>query len=333
MSASAVLTGIGGWVPPVTVTNADLADRLDVDDEWIYRRTGIRERRVVPPGMSTADLAVEAGIRALKSAGAEAVDAVIVATTTPDHPMPATAPAVAARLGQRNVPAFDLNAVCAGFVYGLASGAGLIAGGVAERVLVIGADAFTSVVRTDDRVISPLFGDGGGAVVLRAGDADEPGALLAFDLGSDGELAELIMVPGGGSRQRSGGRPATPDEMYFTMDGQRVFAAAVRHMTRSSRAVLERLARRPEDVDHLVGHQANARILRAVADQLDLPADRAVMNIHRVGNTSAASIPLALCDAVADGAVRPGQFVLLTSFGGGLVWGSTALTWPAIGTV
>jgi 3-oxoacyl-[acyl-carrier-protein] synthase III len=333
MTATAILAGIGGWVPPVTVTNADLAGRLDVDDEWIYRRTGIRQRHVVMPGMSTADLAVEAGSRALKSAGVEAVDALIVATTTPDHPMPATAPAVAARLGQRTVPAFDLNAVCAGFVYGLASGSALIAGGIAERVLVIGADAFSSVVRPDDRVISPLFGDGGGAAVLRAGHADEPGALLTFDLGSDGELADLIMVPGGGSRQRSGGLPASPDDMYFTMDGRRVFAAAVRHMSRSSRTVLDRLGRRPEEVDRVVGHQANARILRAVADQLDLPADRLVMNIDRVGNTSAASIPLALCDAVADATLTPGQFVLLTAFGGGLAWGSTALTWPAIGPV
>jgi 3-oxoacyl-[acyl-carrier-protein] synthase-3 len=258
------------------------------------------------------------------------VDAVLVATATPDHPMPATAPAVAARLGQDAVAAFDLNAVCAGFVYGLAAGSALIRGGLAERVLVVGADVFSSVVRPDDRVITPLFGDGAGAAVLRAGHPGEPGELAAFDLGSDGGAAELIMVPGGGSRQRSGGLPPAPDEMYFTMDGRKVFPAAVRHMSRSSRTVLDSLGRRPDEVDHVVGHQANARILRAVADQLDVPADRLVMNIERVGNTSAASIPLALCDAAADGIVKPGDFVLLTAFGGGFAWGSTALAWPAV---
>lgn len=330
MAATAVLAGLGGWLPPTTITNAELEARLGITDEWIYSRTGIRERHVVTPGTSTADIAVEAGTRALASAGVRTVDAVLVATTTPDHPMPATAPAVAAGLGQGTVAAFDLNAVCAGFVYGLAAGSALIRGELADRVLVIGADVFSSVVRSDDRVITPLFGDGAGAVVLRAGHPDEPGALTAFDLGSDGELAQLIMVPGGGSRQRSGGLPPAPDEMYFTMDGKRVFAAAVRHMSRSSRTVLDRLGRRTDEVDHVVGHQANARILRAVADQLDVPADRLVMNIERVGNTSAASIPLALCDAVADETVRPGHFILLTAFGGGLAWGSTALAWPAV---
>ncbi len=330
MTATAVLAGLGGALPPTTITNADLSDRLGVDDEWVHRRTGIRQRRVVEPGISTADLAVEAGARALKSAGVDAVDAVLLATATPDHPMPATAPAVAARLGQGGVAAFDVGAVCAGFVYALATGSALIAARLADRVLVIGADVFSSVIRPDDPVITPLFGDGAGAVVLRAGGAADPGALLAFDLGSDGDLADLIMIPGGGSRQRSGGRPAAPDDMYFTMDGRRVFTAAVTHMARSSRAVLDRLGRVPGDVDRIVGHQANARILRAVADRLGIPADRLVMNIDRVGNTSAASIPLALCDAVTDGTLRPGHRTLLTAFGGGLAWGSTMLTWPAV---
>lgn len=330
MTATAVLAGLGGSLPPATVTNADLESRLGVTDEWIHRRTGIRQRHVVEPGVSTADLAVEAGARALKSAGGEAVDAVLVATATPDHPMPATAPSVAARLGQRGVAAFDLNAVCAGFVYGLATGSALISGGLADRVLVIGADVFSSVVRADDPVITPLFGDGAGAVVLRAGSAAEPGALGAFDLGSDGDLAELIMIPGGGSRQRSGGAPPDAGDMYFTMEGRKVFTAAVTHMARSSRAVLDRIGRAPAEVDRVVGHQANARILRAVADRLEVPADRLVMNIDRVGNTSAASIPLALCDAVGDATLRPGHLTLLTAFGGGLAWGSTVLTWPAV---
>ena len=327
---TAVLAGIGAWLPPTIVTNAELADRLGVTDEWIYQRTGIRQRHVVEPGVSTADLAVEAGARALDSAGDRTVDAVVVATATPDHPLPAIAPAVAARLGLAGVAAFDVGAVCAGFVYGLAAGASLIAGGVAARVLVIGADAFSSVVRPDDQSTAPLFGDGAGAVVLQPGSPAEPGALNAFDLGSDGGAADLIRIPGGGSRYRWAGGAATDADRYLTIRGREVFTAAVTHLTASSRTVLTRLGRTPADVDRFVAHQANARILRAVAHQLDVPADRVVMNIDRVANTSAASIPLALCDAIAQRVLRPGHFVLLTAFGGGLAWGSTALTWPAM---
>lgn len=329
MTATAVLAGIGAWVPPTSITNEQLAERLDITDEWIHSRTGIRRRHVVDVGMSTADLAVEAGGRALKSAREPLVDAVIVATSTPDHPIPATAPAVAARLGLAGAAAFDVNAVCAGFVYGLATGAALVAAGISGRVLVIGADAYSTVVDPDDRVVCPIFGDGAGAVVLRAGDSDEPGALTAFDLGSDGDLADLIIIPGGGSRQRStDGRGAPDADLYMRMQGQAVFRHAVARMTQSSRLVLERVDRTPADVERLVGHQANARILKAVADKLGVPTDRVVMNIDRVGNTSAASIPLALADAVADGSIEAGQFTLLTAFGGGLAWGSTVLTWP-----
>jgi 3-oxoacyl-[acyl-carrier-protein] synthase-3 len=327
---SAVLSGIAGCLPPKVLTNADMSLATGADDEWIYSRTGIRQRHVVEPGVSTADLAVEAGARALKSAGCDSVDAVLVATATPDYLMPATAPTVAARLSQGAVSAFDINAVCAGFVYGLAMGSALIGAGMAERVLLIGADVFSSVVPHDDPVIRPLFGDGAGAAVLRAGERDEHGALAAFDLGSDGDLADLIMIPGGGSRQRSGGQPPACSEMYFTMQGQRVFSAAVSHMASSSNAVLAQLGRSASAVDRMVGHQANARILLAVARQLGIPNERLVMNIDQVGNTSAASIPLAICDAIATGSIRPGDFTLLTAFGGGLAWGSTATVWPSL---
>jgi 3-oxoacyl-[acyl-carrier-protein] synthase-3 len=206
----------------------------------------------------------------------------------------------------------------------------MITAGMAERALVIGADAYSSIVRPDDPTTTPLFGDGAGAVVLRSGDATEPGALNIFDLGSDGDAADLITVPGGGSQQRSAGRPADPADMYFTMQGRLVFSAAIRHMAASSRTVLARLGRTPADVGHLIGHQANARILLAVARDLELPEDRVVLNIDRVANTSAASIPLAMCDAVTDGTLQAGELVLLTAFGGGLAWGSTALRWPSV---
>ncbi|KOV86321.1 beta-ketoacyl-ACP synthase III [Nocardia sp. NRRL S-836] len=327
---AAVLCGIGTWLPPRVVTNDELARQLDTSDEWIRKRTGIRERRVIEPGMSTSVLAVEAGARALKSAGGADVDLVIVATTTPDHPCPSTAPEVASRLGLSGVPAFDLNAVCAGFVYALATAAGHIAAGIAERVLVIGADTFTTVLNPEDRTTAAIFGDGAGAVVLRAGTADEPGALGPFDLGSDGTGADLLIVPAGGSEQRGSGRPLDPADVHFRMDGQPVFRNAVARMSESAGKVLDNAGWRLEDVDRFACHQANARIIGAVARNLRVPEERFLLNVDRVGNTVAASIPLVLGDAAAAGELVPGNRVLVTSFGAGLGWGSTVLTWPEL---
>ena len=328
MSApAAVLAGLGSWLPAKVLDNHEIASRLDTTDEWIRTRTGISERRVAGPGESTVDLAVGAGRRALASFGGD-VDAVVLATSTPDQPCPASAPQVAARLGLGTAPAFDVNAVCSGFVYALATSAGLIAGGLASRVLVIGADVFTSLVDPDDRTTVPIFGDGAGAVVLRAGDADEPGALGPFDLHSEGDLAELLWVEAGGARRR---RSDDPGDYYLAMQGTTVFRHACARMAESSRAVLARAGWMVGDVDRFVGHQANIRILQAAAKQLGLPSDAVVANIDRVGNTSAASIPLALADAVADGTLVPGHRVLLSAFGAGLTWGSTVLRWPDLG--
>lgn len=327
---AAVLTGLGSWLPPTVVTNHDLSARLATTDEWIRTRTGIRQRHVIDPGTSTAVLAVEAGGRAMKSAGRDDVDAVVLATTTPDRPCPATAPEVASRLGLTGVPAFDVGAVCAGFVYALATGAGLIGAGIADRVLVIGADSYSTILDPNDRTTVAIFGDGAGAVVLAAGEADEPGALGHFDLGSDGDNAELIMIPAGGSRQRASGRAARASEHYFTMQGKAVFRHAVERMAESARLALAGAGWSVADVDRFVCHQANSRILAALVERLGLSADRAPANIDRVGNTAAASIPLLLADASAGGALRPGDRVLITSFGGGLAWGSTTLRWPEI---
>jgi 3-oxoacyl-[acyl-carrier-protein] synthase-3 len=328
-----VLSGLGATVPPYVVTNDMLAERLDTSDEWIYSRTGIRQRHRIDPGMATGDLAVEAGALALKSAQLSTVDMVVLATTTPDRLCPGTAPEVATRLGMEGVPAFDVAAVCSGFVYALGVAAGAIAGRLAERVLVIGAEAFSTILDPEDRTTAAIFGDGAGAVVVRAGDADEPGALLGFDLGSDGSLADLITIPGGGSRQRGTGLPAKPGDEYFTMAGKTVFVHAVTRMSASVRALLGRTGWDVASVDWLVAHQANVRILNAVADQIALPRHRAVVNLDRVGNTSAASIPLALADAVATKRFQVGDRILLTAFGGGLTWGSTAFTWPGIDLV
>ncbi|MFI6055294.1 beta-ketoacyl-ACP synthase III [Streptomyces violascens] len=327
---SAVLCGLGGWLPSRVVTNEHLARRLDTDDAWIRTRTGIRQRHVVDPGQATSDLAVEAGRRALASAGTGRVDAVVVATSTPDHICPATAPAVAARLGLAGVAAFDVSAVCTGFVYGLASAAGLIAAGLAERVLLIGADTYSTIVDPLDRANAIIFGDGAGAVVLRAGRVDEPGAVGHFDLGSDGDHTEMITVAAGGSRQRS--RPGEPSrrERHFSMDGKAVYRHAVTRMAQSARTTLSRAGWKIDDVDHFVPHQANLRILHSAADDLGLPRDRCAMHVEDIGNTGAASIPLALADAAGRGALLPGDRLLLTAFGGGLTWGSCLLTWPEL---
>jgi 3-oxoacyl-[acyl-carrier-protein] synthase-3 len=328
MSRAAVLAGIGGCLPPRVVSNEEIAAVSGGSDEWIRSRTGIRQRYFAGPGTATSDLAVGAGEQALKSSGDPSVDTVVVATSTPDRPCPGTAPTVATRLALSGVAAFDVSAVCTGFIYALATAAGLIASGSSNRALVIGADTFSSILDPKDRTTSAIFGDGAGAVVLRAGEPGEPGAIGPFDLGSDGEGRDLITVRAGGSEQRLAGLPAEAADHYFAMAGKEVFRHAVQRMAKSSTTALDRAGWRRSDVDRLVAHQANARILTRLADELDIPHERAVSNIAEVGNTAAASIPLALHHAHTTGLLRPGDRILLTAFGGGLTWGSSVLTWP-----
>ena len=321
---TAVLDGIGVAVPRRVMTNHDFAARLDTSDEWIRTRTGIVERRIAEPGVATSDLAFEAAQAALKSSpdGGE-ISGIIVATTTPDHPMPGVAPLVAARLGLGPVPAFDVQAACSGFVYGLASAAGLISAGIADRVMVIGADLMSRTVDQDDRATAVLFGDGAGAVTLRSGEPGELGAIGPFDLGSDGELVGALYIEAGGTRLPVIDAP-NERRRFMKMDGRETYRHAVRRMTESSQQLLQRAGLEISDVDRFVAHQANLRILLAVADRLGIPAERRVSNVDRYGNTSAASIPLALADAD----IRPGERILLTAFGSGFTWGSTLMTWP-----
>ncbi|MCG8916300.1 ketoacyl-ACP synthase III [Actinokineospora sp. PR83] len=328
---AAVLCGTGSFLPARRVSNDMLSATLDTSDEWIRTRTGIGARHFTDPGTTTSDLAAAAGARALAdadSSGVDGVDTVVVATTTPDRPCPGTAPVVAAKLGLSGAAAFDVSAVCTGFVYGLATAAGLIAAGAARRVLLVGAETYSSILDPADRTTSVIFGDAAGAVVLRAGEEGEPGAVGPFDLGSDGDGVDLITVRGGGAEQRLSGRPAEAGDRYFAMAGKQVFWQAVRHMAKSSRAVLDQAGWRVDEVDHLVGHQANIRILNRLADDIGVPRERSITNIAEVGNTSAASIPLALDQARAAGRLHTGDRLLLTAFGGGLTWGSTVLTWP-----
>ena len=316
-SPCAVLTGIGHALPPTVVTNADLAARLDTTDEWIRTRSGIHQRRIAPPEMSTADLAVEAGAQALKSAGVDAVDLVILTTSTPDRPCPATAPAVMSRLGLGRIPAFDLDAVCSGFLYGLATSVAMITSGQFGSVLLISADTFSRLIDHDDRATAFLFGDGAGAVVLRRGERDEHGAVLDVTIGSDGTQEELITVPVG--------------QPHFTMQGQTVYRQAVASMSAEAVKAMEAVGWSVDDVDWFVGHQANQRILDAVAGRVGLKPDRVISNLADVGNTAAASIPLALSGAAESGRLRAGERVVLAAFGGGATWGSAALTWPRLG--
>jgi 3-oxoacyl-[acyl-carrier-protein] synthase-3 len=312
----AVIAGIGHALPPTVVTNHDIAARLDTTDEWIRTRSGIRQRHIAAPELSTGDLAVEAGARAMKSAAVDAVDLVIVTTSTPDRPCPATAPAVMTRLGLGRVPAFDLNAVCSGFVYGLATSVGMLSTGQFDTVLLIAADTFSRLVDHDDRATAFLFGDGAGAVVLRRGTADEHGAVVGVDIASDGAQEELIIVP--------------DRDSHFAMQGQTVYREAVAAMSDAARRMIRSAGWSVDDVDWLVGHQANQRILDAVANRVGIAPDRTISNVAHVGNTAAASIPLALSEAAAEGRLHPGDRIVLTAYGGGATWGAAALTWPSL---
>lgn len=334
MTISARIAGVGGYVPPRIVTNHQLSERLDTSDEWIRSRTGIGARHVIDSGTSTSDLAIIAGRRALDNAGTPTdVDLLVLATTTPDHPCPATAPVVADALGLGPIAAYDIAAVCSGFVYALSSATAVIRAGLARRVLVIGAETFTTLLDPTDRSTQPIFGDGAGAVVLEPARSGVDGELLQFNLGSDGSQSDLIRVPGGGSKERSDSDPQVPFSPYFHMQGPQVFRAAVTRMTESSRRVLEQTGWQVDDIEWFVGHQANARIITAIGEQLGVDAARAIMNLEHVGNTSAASIPLALVDAAAQNRMASGDRVLLTAFGGGTTWGSVTLTWPQLAAV
>ncbi|MEU6611531.1 beta-ketoacyl-ACP synthase III [Streptomyces shenzhenensis] len=326
--SSAVLCGLGTCLPEREVSNAELASTLDTTDEWIRTRTGIRARRRSAPDVDIRDLAHAAGLNALASADATQVDLVVLATTTPARPCPAGAPEVATRLGLSGAAAFDIAAVCSGFVYGLATAAGLIVSGVADSALVIAAETYSRIVDPTDRSTAVIFGDGAGAVVLRRGQEADPGALLAWDLGSDGTGCDLIQVPAHAAhRGAQDGQGIVPG--YFTMAGRPVYLQAIERMAGSCRQVTAACSWNPADVQLLVPHQANARIIRGVADRLGIAEDRAVCAIEEVGNTSAASIPLALATAARQGRLKAGARTVLTAFGGGLTWGSVAMTGPS----
>lgn len=320
---NAEITGWGKCLPPAVLTNADLETVVDTNDEWIITRTGIKERRVSHVEMS--DMAVVAGKRALAAAGLgpEDVDLIIVGTCTPDTLIPAGAAHVQAKLGAVNAGAFDLNAACSGFLYGLVTGTNMIRGGTHDRVLLIGAEKLRYVTDFSDRTTCVLFGDGAGAVVLEA--SDNGAGLLASELGIDGETAALLCVPGGGTAGDPGA--ATPGELGVRMEGPEVFRRAVTMMGDASARVIDEAGLVLDDIDLLVPHQANVRIIDATARRLKLPSEKVFVNIQSYGNTSAATIPIALTEALEAGRIQPGSNLVFAAFGGGLTWAAAALKW------
>jgi 3-oxoacyl-[acyl-carrier-protein] synthase III len=328
MTTRAAIAGLGVCLPQGRLTNADLERLVDTTDDWIVARTGIRERRIAAEGETTATLGIAAGAAALKDAGItpDEVDLLIVATTTPEQPIPQTSAFVHEGLGLR-CGAFDVGVGCAGFVYGLVTASLLLVGGGLERVLVVGSETLSRILDYTDRQTCVLFGDAAGAVVLGAARGDDPPGLLAWDLGCDGSAADLIQMRGGGSRLPASAATVAAGEHVVRMDGAEVFRRAVRQMAASAAATLERASVNTEDVDLFVPHQANARIMGAVAQRLGFGAERVAVNIERYGNTSAASVPLALAEAAEAGRLHEGSLVLSTAIGAGMAWASALLRW------
>ena len=317
------ITGTGSYLPPRRLSNADLAAELatqgiETSDDWIVERTGIRARHFAAPEVCSSDLGLEAARRALQAAGVQAqdIDLIIVATSTPDMVFPSTACILQDKLGANGCPAFDVQAVCSGFIYALSIADAMIKTGAANKALVIGAEVFSRILNFKDRTTCVLFGDGAGAVVLEA--SDTPG-ILASDLHADGKHVGILCVPGHVSGGNVLGQP------LLQMDGQAVFKLAVGVLDEAARATLDKAGKTAADIDWLIPHQANLRIMQSSARKLKLPMDKVIVTVDQHGNTSAASIPLALDSAVRSGKVKAGQLLLLEGVGGGFTWGAVLL--------
>jgi 3-oxoacyl-[acyl-carrier-protein] synthase-3 len=327
--ASVIIAGVGSYVPERVLTNDDLSKMVDTSDEWIRTRSGIRERHIAAEDQATSDLALEAARLALQDAGITAadIDLLIVATCTPDYPMPATACVVQHKLGvPPHATCFDISAACTGFVYATEIAYGQLLTGRYKCALVIGAEKLSSIVNWKDRTTCVLFGDGAGAAVLKK--VEQPGVgIIGSDLGSDGEMMELLYTPAGGSRRPTSPLTIEAGGHFIHMKGKEVFKNAVRVMETVAREMVEQHHLTFDQINLVIPHQANYRIIESLAGSLGVPLDRIYSNLDRYGNTSAASIPLALDEARRAGRIKPGDYTLLVAFGAGLTYGSTLIRW------
>ncbi len=328
MKTGAQIIGLGAALPSRRVTNQDLEKLVDTSDEWITQRTGIKERRLVGPGESNSKLAVQAARKALAEAKVdpEEIDLIIVGTLTPDYLMPSVAVLVQKELGAKKAGAFDLSATCSGFIYSLAIADQFVRVNPERKILVIGSEVLSNKVNWKDRTTCVLFGDGAGAAVV-TGSADGRRGLLSAHLHADGSLWHLLTLKGCGSLYPPCGNELPKEEYYIRMQGREVFKNAVRAMEQVALEALEANGLGPEDIDLVVPHQANIRIIEYLRERLGLPKEKVFVNLHKYGNTSAASIPIALTEAVAEGRLREGNLILMVAFGGGFTWASALMRW------
>jgi 3-oxoacyl-[acyl-carrier-protein] synthase-3 len=324
----AEVASVGVAVPPRVVTNHDLSQVLDTSDQWIVERTGIRERHIAGPEQTVAMLSQEAAGHAMAAAGVTAaeLDTIVCATVSPDRLLPSTACDLQALLGAENAAAFDIGAACPGYIYGLTVAEGLIASGQSETVLVVGAEKLSTITDFQDRSTAILFGDGAGASIVRRASTPGRGILSTF-IKADGRLAPLLYRPGGGSADPISEKVVCERSHYMKMAGREVFKAAVLAMANACDEALSRAGMTADQVDLLIPHQANLRIIEATAKHAGIPMSKVMVNVDRYGNTSSASIPLALAQAVAEGRVGPGSVLLLVAFGAGFTWGSAVIRW------
>ncbi|MEY4941610.1 MAG: hypothetical protein RIQ93_3345 [Verrucomicrobiota bacterium] len=324
-----MILGTGSYAPERIMTNDDLSRMVDTSDEWIFSRSGIRERRIAGANESTSDMGVQAGRRAIEDAGLKPadIDLLVVATMTPDMPMPATACLIQHKLGlPTSAACFDLNAACSGYLYALDTASAMVVSGRYRHALVIGAEKLSSVIDWQDRTTCVLFGDGAGATVIGPSTNPQVGVIGAR-LGTFGESVDLLCIPGGGSNLPASANSISGGQHFLKMKGKEIFKLAVRVMDDAARDILEQHHLRADQISLVIPHQANLRIIEAISQYLELPMDRFFVNVDRYGNTSAASIPIALDEARKSGRIKPGDLTLLVAFGAGLTYGSALIRW------